>query len=119
MLFCPGNCVSVRIPRIDHASTDRHCLPCVVVTDNILAAGQRLLQRQTGAHGLQPPCIGQMCAFDIQKRDFIQIVNNGHAHWLTISTIGAVNGKVNDNDSLYMSVSSCVKKSSRSYCPHR
>ena len=29
--------------------------------------------------------------------------------WLTISTIGAVDGKVNDNDSLYMSVSSCVK----------
>ena len=30
-LFCPGNFVSVRIPRIDHASTDRHRLPCVVV----------------------------------------------------------------------------------------
>ena len=53
--------------------------PTAWVTDNILAAGQRLLQRQTGAHGLQPPCIGQMCAFDIYKGDFIQIVNNGHA----------------------------------------
>ena len=30
-LFCPGNFVSVRIPRIDRASTDRHRLPCVVV----------------------------------------------------------------------------------------
>ena len=107
--FCHGSFVSVRIPRTDHVSTDRHRLPCVVVTDNILAASQRLLQRQTGAHGLQPPCIGQMCAFDIQKGDFIQIVNNGHAHWLTISTIGAVDGTVNVYDSLYMSVSSCVK----------
>ena len=31
MFFCPGNFVSVRIPRIDHASTDRHWLLCVVV----------------------------------------------------------------------------------------
>ena len=31
MFFCPGNFVSVRIPRIDRASTDRHRLPCVVV----------------------------------------------------------------------------------------
>ena len=30
-IFCPGNFVSVRIPRIDRASTDRHRLPCVVV----------------------------------------------------------------------------------------
>ena len=30
-VFCPGNFVSVRIPRIDRASTDRHRLPCVVV----------------------------------------------------------------------------------------
>ena len=30
-VFCPGNFVSVRIPRIDRASTDSHRLPCVVV----------------------------------------------------------------------------------------
>ena len=29
------------------------------------------------------------------------MVNNGHAHWLTISTIGAVNGTVNVYDSLH------------------
>ena len=84
--------------------------PTAWMNDNILAAGQRLLQRQTGAHGLQPPCIGQICAFDIQQGHFIQIVNNGHAHWLTISTIGAADGTVNVYDSLYMSVSSFVKE---------
>ena len=30
-IFCPGSFASVRIPGIDHASTDHHCLPCVVV----------------------------------------------------------------------------------------
>ena len=29
------------------------------------------------------------------------MVNNGHAHWLTISTIGAVNVTVNVYDSLH------------------
>ena len=40
----------------------------------------------------------------------MQNVNNGHAHWITISTIGAAGGTVNVYDSLYMSVSSFVKE---------
>ena len=51
-----------------------------------------------------------MCAFDIQQGDFIQIVNNGHTHWLTIITFGAAIGTVNFYDSLYMSVNSFVKE---------
>ena len=70
------------------------------MTDSIIAAGQRLLQRQTGAHGLQPPCLGQTCAFHIRSGDFIQVVNSGRDHWLTISTIGAVDGTVNVYDSI-------------------
>ena len=29
--FKPGDCVSVRVPRIDRASTDPQCLACIVV----------------------------------------------------------------------------------------
>lgn len=80
--------------------------PTAWPTDNILAAGQRLLQRQTGTRGLQPPCLGQACAFNVQKREFIQIISNGYDYWdrLTISTVGAAHGTVNIYDSLHMSV---------------
>ena len=79
------------------------------MTDSILAAGQWLLQKQTGTRGLQLPCLGQTCAFDIQKRDFVQIISNGYDHWLTVSTVEAEDGTVNIYDSLYVSVGSHVK----------
>ena len=31
VVFHPGDFVSVRVPKIDRASTDCHCLPCIVV----------------------------------------------------------------------------------------
>ena len=69
----------VKVEDISLTEEDRDILlhPTAWMTDNILAASQRLLQKQTGAHGLQPPCLGQTCAFDIQKKDFVQIISNG------------------------------------------
>ena len=73
----------VKVEDVSLTEKDRDILlhPTAWMTDNILAAGQRLLQKQTGAHGLQPPCLGQTCAFDIQKEDFVQIISNGYDHW--------------------------------------
>ena len=101
----------VRVDNIILTMVDRDILlhPTAWITDNILAAGQRLLQKQTGACGLQPPCLGQTCGFDIQRHDFVQIVSNGYDHWLTVSTVGAPSSTVNVYDSLYLSVGSRVK----------
>ena len=98
----------VMVEDISLTEKDRDILlhPTAWMTDNILAAGQRLLQKQTG---LQPPCLGPTCAFDIQKKDFVQIISNGYDHWLTVSTIGAEDGTVNVYDSLYVSVGSRAK----------
>ena len=101
----------VRVDDIILTTVERDILlhPTAWLNDLILAAGQRLLQRQTGARGLQPPCLGEICDFEIQRQDFIQIVSNGYDHWLTISTVGARSGTVNIYDSLYLSVGSHVK----------
>ena len=98
----------MKVEDICLTAADREIIlhPTAWPTDNILAAGQVLLQRQTGARGLQPPCLGQACAFNVQKGDFIQIISNGYNHWLTIITVGAPDGTVNIYDSLYMSVNS-------------
>ena len=53
------------------------------------------------------PC-GMMC-FQIETSEFVQILHNGHDHWITISTFGAEEGDVFVYDSLYCSVSSSVK----------
>lgn len=60
-------------------------------------------------HGFQPPCIGETCAYDIRRVEFVQIANNGQGHWLTVSTVGAPEGTVNIYDSLYMSVNTHIK----------
>ena len=57
---------------------------------------------------LQPPSLGQACAFEIQKKD-VQIISYGYDHWLKVSTNGAKDGTVNVYDSLYLSVGSQVK----------
>ena len=101
----------VKVDDISLTVADRDIVlhPTAWMNDNILAAGQRCLQKQTSVCGLQPPCLGQACAFDIQKKDFVQIISNGYDHWLMVSTIGAVEGTVNVYDSLYESVGSHVK----------
>ena len=76
---------------------------------SVLSAGQRCLQKQNSVCGRQPPSLGQACAFDIQKKYFVQIISNGYDHWLMVSTIGAEEGMVNVYDSLYESVGSHVK----------
>ena len=45
---------------------------------SVLSAGQRCLQKQNSVCGRQPPSLGQACAFDIQKKYFVQIISNGY-----------------------------------------
>ena len=101
----------LKVEDVSFTTGDRDILlhPTAWMTDSIVAGTQHLLQKQTGVRGLQSPCLGQTCAFDIQKSDFVQVISNGYNHWLTVSTIGAEDGTVNVYDSLYVSVNSNIK----------
>ena len=50
-------------------------------------------------------------AFKVESGNFVQILYNGHGHWLTITNLGAESkDEVLVYDSLYPSVSTCVHK---------
>ena len=56
--------------------------------DTIIDTGQQLLRRQFGKIGLQSVVLLHCLAVDIQKGEFVQVLNRGDYHWFTISTIG-------------------------------
>ena len=67
--------------------------PAAWLNDMIISAAQSLLKKQNPlVGGFQPPYLGQTCAFDIQSEEFVQILHNGHGHWLTVSMLGAEDG---------------------------
>ena len=96
------------------SQNDRDILlhPTAWLNDTIISAAQLLLKKQSPLlGGFQPPCLGQACAFDIQSAEFIQILHDGHGHWLTVSTVGAEDGaEVYVYDSMYPSVGTYTKK---------
>ena len=47
--------------------------------------------------------------FEIQEREFVQILHCNSDHWLTISTIGCKPSEVFMYDSLYSGTSECVQ----------
>lgn len=80
------------------------------LVDNIVNAAQKLMKEMFPTNnGFQDVCLGRIYIFDVETSEFIQILHNGHDHWLTISTIGAKEGEVFIYDSLYCSVSPSVK----------
>ena len=73
------------------------------LSDDIIHAAQMLMREKSPfVGGLQPPCRGQNCSFDVEGGEFIQILHNGYDHWLTVSTVGvAESAVVRVYDSLY------------------
>ena len=51
--------------------------------------------------GLQSVVLGNTMGFDIEPGEFVQILHNGHGHWLTISTVGNMHPQVQVYDSAY------------------
>ena len=66
-------------------------------------------QKRAVRNGFQDPSCSLTYAFEIMSDEFIQVLHNGHDHWLTISTIGAAKDEVFVFDSMYASVSTKVK----------
>ena len=48
-------------------------------------------------------------SYDIEAREFVQILNNQRGHWLIVSTIGTVHPIVNIYDTMYRSANTKVK----------
>ena len=78
------------------------------VDDLIITASQNLLRRQVGS--LQPPVLATQLAMEPQGGEFMQIVNIGTNHWITLSTVGCQPGHINVYDSLHMCLSTAVKE---------
>lgn len=82
------------------------------LNDSIVTAAQALMKQMVpSGGGLQPPCLGQLCAFKIERGELVQILHDGRGHWLAISTIEATrNAEVFVYDSLFNSVTPVVKQ---------
>ena len=56
------------------------------LTDEIIIAGQKLLEKSYPAMGgLQSIVLGETLSFDICHGNFVQILNVGRNHWITVS----------------------------------
>ena len=71
------------------------------LNDNLINASQCLIKSQyPHISGLQDVILGPTLAFSICPDEFIQILNTGHGHWVTVSTIGCTKGEILIYDSL-------------------
>ena len=81
------------------------------LTCTVIDAAQHLLQviASDKFSGFQSVAVGRTMQFEIQEREFIQILHCNSGHWLTISTIGCKPSEVFMYDSLYSGASECVQ----------
>ena len=71
------------------------------LSDNIITAVQRLLKTSHPLiGGLQPTILAERLNFDIQRGEFIQVLNVYGSHWLNVSSIFCPPGVVSIYDSL-------------------
>ena len=69
---------------------------------DIVQAAQVLLQDVNPLiEGLQRPTLGRVRNFNVVSGEFIQILHTGSNHWVCISNIGCLPGKVHLYDSLF------------------
>ena len=84
------------------------------LTDTIIDAGQKVLAAQFyarfGEAGFQSIALGATFAFEIESDEFVQILHNGHNHWLTVSSVGSTPSQVLVYDSLYASAGVATKQ---------
>jgi hypothetical protein len=63
-----------------------------------------MLKQQADLRLMHNPCLGQLCTCEIIQGEFVQIIHDGHGHWLTVSTVGQSHGFFNVYDSLKSSI---------------
>ena len=60
--------------------------------------------------GFQSTNAGLCMTFTIEPDEFVQILHNGSAHWVTISTVGCKHPEVKIFDSLYCTLSPALNR---------
>ena len=81
------------------------------LTDKHVHAAQILLKEQfLHMSGMQAPTLAEIQAFDIQKGDFVQILNASQCHWLCVARIGSQVDEIQVYDSFYQSLPMTVKE---------
>jgi len=84
------------------------------LTDTIIDAAQKVLaaqfKAQFGEAGFQCVGLGSTFAFEVESDKFVQILHNGHNHWLTISSVGTTPGQILVYNSMYPSAGQATKQ---------
>ena len=84
--------------------------PTPWLTDSIINAAQQLLRKQyPHLPGLQDVSLGLTMSFNVQRGEFLQILQTSQDHWLTVFTIGVQHPRVKVFDSLYLSLPTMAK----------
>ena len=61
------------------------------LTDDIIAAASLILKTMyPEMGGLQSPILGESLSFDVCKGEFVQVLNVGRNHWITIYSRGTI-----------------------------
>lgn len=64
------------------------------LNDIVITASQHLLyQHFPHIEGLQPPTLQAIRGFNVNKGEFVQILNVSNMHWCVVSTVGCSRGK--------------------------
>jgi hypothetical protein len=80
------------------------------LTDYLINAGQNLLKKCFHTNGFQDVSLGQTLAFDVMGcQDFIQVLNTGRHHWVTITNIGCQSGEIDIFDSMYPTLTNSLQ----------
>ena len=68
------------------SADDRETLlnPVGWLNDRLVSAAQSMLRNQFQVLGMQDTSLGHTLAFDILTTEFVQILHDGHAHWLLV-----------------------------------
>lgn len=84
-----------------HAADEQYLSGGKWLTDSLINAGKTLL-RKAYPHigGLQSKCLGETSSFEIQRGEFVQLLNIAGCHWITASSIGCRPGEVHIYNSM-------------------
>lgn len=59
------------------------------LTDSVITAAQKLMKRKyPHIGGLQNTVLAETLSFDVQRGQFVQVLNVSRSHWITVSNIG-------------------------------
>ena len=73
-----------------------------MLSDRLIKCLQDYIRKNNPAiNGLQDPILGQNLSFQPMNKPMVQVIHNGKAHWLTISTYGCDVGEIFLLDSMF------------------